>query len=256
MSHTFVTCFIDLNRFENRDGVRDKLFYLKLGTKLLKYSFPNNFVVFIEKESMSDLERLLSEENIDCSNIKLVSVEEPLPVYGILNKDLVTLPDIRTPRKDTYNYMALMISKTHFIEEAIRLNYFCSGMYSWIDFGIMHMIKDPDLFGQNLMEISNYKNIKIKIAGCFRNWDDRKLRFLEKYPKINWLFAGCFFSGNTKKLLEFCSLVNESLYVLKYFKFITWEINIWAEIYYKNVELFDWYYANHGDEIFSNFIQQ
>jgi hypothetical protein len=248
MSHTFVSCFVDLNRLEDRGGGRDKNFYLQLGLKLLEH--PHNFVIFVENESLDELEKLKPY-----SRIKLVGIDiGDLPVYKILDKNTVKLPDTRNMKKDTYNYLALMISKTHFVEEAIKLNFFESDRFSWIDFGVMHAIKNPEIFSECLGKIDLCQDVeKIKIPGTFRNWYEQEEKFIETYPKINWLFAGSFFFGETKKLLKFCTLVKEALYVLKYFNFITWEINVWAQIYYKDYSFFEWYYADHGDEIFVNF---
>ena len=247
---TFVSCFVDLNRLENKSrGSRDKSFYLNLGFKLL--NSPHNFVVFVEQESFKELSVL----TLDKKNIKLICINqiEELPVFQILKKTEVNLPEIIDPKKDTYNYMALMISKTYFVEEAIVLNFFNSAQYAWIDFGILHMIKDTESFFLNLKKIETSQIENIRLPGCFRNFFQKEENFLKNFPNIIWTFAGSFFIGKTEKLLDFFNLIKDAVQVLKQNKFITWEINVWGHIYYRHPKLLEWYCAQHNDEILQNF---
>jgi len=54
-------------------------------------------------------------------------------------------------------------------------------------------------------------------------------------------------------LLEFSKEINNTMYFLQEQKFITWEVNIWTFVHFKNKKLFDVYYADHNITMFSNF---
>ena len=64
-----------------------------------------------------------------------------LPVYHLTSTEL-TLPMGRNKEKDTYNYLCINISKTYLVEKAINIDPYQSTHFAWIDFGVMHIIKD------------------------------------------------------------------------------------------------------------------
>lgn len=250
--HTFVTSFADLSRFESRDG-RKKSFYLQNGSELLSHKY--NFVVFVDQEdSVEELKKNLQKDE----KIRFVVFDlESLPVRNILKKNIVNVPDGANPQKDTYNYLSLMLSKTYFVQRAIDMNFFGSSHYSWIDFGILYTMKDEsnETISKYLKKIEDWNGTeRVRIPGCFRNWNDAddKEKFL-KLPHPNWLFTGNFFSGNVKNLTIFSELVDQAILLLKEDNFITWEINVWAYLYYKQNSLFDWYYALHDKSTLESF---
>ena len=53
--HTFVSCFIDLNYYENRPENKNTDFYIEKGNQLL--SMPFQFIVFTDKHSFSKLKK-------------------------------------------------------------------------------------------------------------------------------------------------------------------------------------------------------
>ena len=234
--HTFVSCFIDLNYYENRPENKNTDFYIEKGNQLL--SMPFQFIVFTDKHSLSKLKK---SENIYYILIELYD----LPIYQIFDKDKSVLPFYSNPSKDTFNYLALIISKTFFVNKAIELDPFHSSHFSWIDFGILHVIniENNDIFINSLQKISEYKENKIRIPGCYK-----PEQIVFDYPY--WSFCGGLFSGDKKSLQIFHQKMLD--YLIKLDK-ITWEINIWAFIYIQYPELFDWYYGDHNILMFSNF---
>jgi hypothetical protein len=251
MPVTFVTSFIDLNLLEDFRVEDKKLsFYLEKSKLLLKY--PYNFVVFVDKNT----HQLLANEKQ--SNIEYIIVDiKDLPSYSIL-KDSV-LPSFSSVGKDSYNFLILMISKTFFIEKAIEYNPYKTDFFSWIDFGILKIVNhnELDIFSNSLKKINEYNEPKIRIPGCpfyinnIREYSSNIL--FQQKDRPCWFFCGGFFTGDKRSLLEFSKEVNNILYFLQEKKFITWEVNIWTFINFKNKNLFDVYYADHNITMFSNF---
>jgi hypothetical protein len=243
---TFVTSFFDLNNFEDRREDKNTDFYVKNGLKLLTQPF--NFVVFTDEKTKETLSKMIENK----PNIKMITMNfEDLPVCKILDKNIVTLPGGRNHQKDTYNYMAIMISKTFFIEKAIELDPYNTSHFTWIDFGILYLCSDamlelvPDILGR----INNFlEDPKISIPGCTHPHvfgDGLSIQeHLSSYPV--WWFCGGFFHGSKEFLLEFSKAMYEVLDVMKSQNIITWEVNIWVYIYNKYPGLFRWYCADHG----------
>ena len=243
MSVTFVKAFLDLNTLEkNRPGDKNTSFYIQKGIELLSY--PYSFIVFIDNDSY----KLLPENVRSCETITFYTVEiETLPVYYLLDPNL-TLPSGRNMKKDTYHYLCVNISKTSLIEKAIEYNPYESTHFAWIDFGILHIIKDneKDQIKDALYNISNYRENRIRIPGCIdpKNGVPNLLSFKD-FPL--WVFCGGFFCGEKNELKKFSADV---LDVLRKMDFMTWEVNIWASIC---TDKFDWYKADHNLSMLTNF---
>ena len=236
---TFVTSFIDLNTTEDRPLNRDTNFYIKKGKELLSNPYP--FIVFIDKITYELID--IKRDNILFHIISLSDLNLP-------NKDIM-LPANRNLKKDTFYYLSIMCKKTFFIKKAIEMNPFNSTHFSWIDFGILHIIKNDNemnKFHKSLERISNYKCNKIRIPGCIH---PDYIEFLSN--RIIWSFCGGFFCGDKESLLIFCNETENIVSLLEKHNFLLWEVNIWLLIYKKNPELFDWYPGDHNSTMLINF---
>ena len=252
---TFVTCFFDLNKIEdNRKKYRNIDQYIENGIKLL--SQPFNFIIFGEEEFLQKIKLLLPNDK-NCTFVH--TTIDDLPVCKILDKTKVVLPKKCNIEKDTYNYMVLMLSKTHLMEEAIRLNFYNSSHFAWIDFGFLYLCKSQgelDQIPTYLEKISNSTNVfNIIIPGC------QQPKILGNCLDINnnlmdfpyWWFCGGFFHGDRENLLLFNKYLMETLEIMKSENIITWEVNVWIYIYNKYPKLFIWYPADHNISMLSNF---
>lgn len=240
--NTFVTSFIDLTLLEEKRKQDTKL-YLDHGINLLQYPF--NFVVFCDKKSQKILYKNLGEN----SNIKYVIVKpNNLPIFNLLSKDS-KLPEKRKLNKYTYNYMALMLAKTYFLEEAIKLNYFDSTHYIWIDLAIFRLHLNQSTLSTNLYKINAYQEERIRLPGCYLNMYNKEL----VVNKPDWTACGGLLSGSKEYLIQFISLVNEMILILQRENIIVWEVNLWSCIIKLYPELFDWYHAYHDDSMFADF---
>lgn len=247
--HTFVTSFLDLNNEEKRLEHKKSTFYIEKGSQLLAY--PYNFIVFIDDHSKKILLDIIGEK----SNITYYTINlNELPVSNILTKNEV-LPQTATNGKDTFNYLSIMISKTFFVDIATQLNPYNSSHFSWIDLGILHIINNDYLlsFSESINKINEYRGNKIRIPGCYDPFVYAGKQLIEYKESPCWAFCGGFFSGDLENLRIFSKLVIDCLQNMKEQNFITWEINIWAYIYCRYPNLFDWYYGDHNILMLSNF---
>ncbi len=246
-NHTFVTSFIDLNDYENRMPGKQTDKYLKLGLKLIELCKDYFFIIFTNKKTYEKLSKAISPSSL---NIKIYTVEmEDLPISKKLdtlyNSKKLKLPSEARSDKDTYNYLKIMNSKSYFIEKAMEYNNFNSNFFSWIDFGILHIIKDNelDLFLSYINNINNYNNNFITLPGGSTYLQKNDNNVIHNISNINkpdntfkdscdWTFFGGFFVGHKDSLKEFCRENNNFIDNFIAFKYITWEVNVWTYIYY------------------------
>jgi hypothetical protein len=247
-THTFVTSFYDLNTLETRREEKKADFYLSYGPKLL--NCPQNFLVFVDKNSHKKLEEIIGIKD----NIKYIDIDfYDLPVTKILLKDKVRNLCQTEYLKDTYYYHCLMISKTYFMMEAIRLNYFNSDQFSWIDLGFLQLAKskeEEEEFPSLLESISKYKSTQVRIPGTMFNGYIRDQLTSYKHPC--WTFCGSFFTGNMESIQKFDNQVNIAIEELKKNGTITWELNVWAHVYIFHSYIFDRYFSQHDMDMLRN----
>lgn len=247
MSHTFVTSFIDLNILETRSEEKSSNTYKILGNSLL--NLPFNFIVFMDSETRKSFPP-------DSDRVKFIIQElKDFPIYNEIDKSTVSLQSkTLTPTKDSYNYMVLMLSKTYMVKCAILSGLFKTDRYSWIDFGILHIINqnESDIFYKSMVKINEYTSStkKIRIPGCYC---DRIVGYKIIVDVPDWTFCGGFFSGEVAELLEFSKKVEDSIKILKELKIICWEVNLWAYLYRLDSTIFEWYLADHNISMLSNF---
>ena len=99
--------------------------------------------------------------------------------------DQLVLPKQATPTKDTTRYFCIQLSKLRFLTEA--RNHTDSEFLAWIDFGIFHMLRQPNVCIELLRHIamSEFPRDKILSPGCGEfafTWDHPILDVL-------WLFV-------------------------------------------------------------------
>jgi hypothetical protein len=164
----------------------------------------------------------------------------------ILNVDpAISLPRNRNTDKDTLNYLLMQNSKPKFLKIASDLNPYSSDSFIWVDFGISHILKDGGTI-KNLVREYNFED-KLVAAGI---WS----------PPINidiandvcWVFAGGIIGGRTKIINQF---YNDCLTQLReniLSGFITWEVNLWYQLYLNKSDFFNLYRANHDDSMILN----
>ena len=132
-----------------------------------------------------------------------------------------------------------MCSKTYFLEKAMDISHEYTH-FSWIDLGILHIIKDSEIevFGKSLLKIKDYRDSFIRFPGCPNNNDyyNKNKWLLETTQfrnSICWVFFGGFLCGSRESLKIFTKEVFDFFTRFETEKYIMWEVNVWADIYYK-----------------------
>ena len=192
-------------------------------------------------------------------------------IYLYNYKDDITEFNVETNNhsKDTIDYMFVQCHKTEWVKMAILLTRQINKTidnsnihFLWIDYGIYHMIRNEDVFKNELEGLvtrsnTNHKEIKsIRIAGC---WDVNLVYNnmnidTDIYKRITWYFAGSMFGGNEMALIEFADKMRtKSIKIIKERKTLMWEINVWYLIFLENRDMFNSYMCNHDTSIISNY---
>ena len=153
-------------------------------------------------------------------------------------KDKIELPKNGDVSKDTYNFYKLMLSKTYFLQKALEINPFHTH-FSWIDFGILHIIKESQMneFELSLLKINKYRGYNLIFPGCpryidFYNKNQDAILSYEFRHNCCWVFFGGFISGSRETLTIFAKEVSDFLKEFEKHQYIMWETNVWAHIYY------------------------
>ncbi len=190
---------------------------------------------------------ILEEYALTHKNIKVMPLDyKETPIYKMCADPDLTLPNRRTPEKDTRDYMQLINSKISFVNDAIQKNPWNSEVFAWIDFSIAYIFKD---FAKTLdvikkMGATQFVDKFMTLPGCWSVPNGK-----EPYvDDVCWRFCGGFFIGDKTSLTEFYNLHIQHLpeFFTKYKKLV-WEAGIWAWIEANHNWNPLWYYAAHDD---------
>ena len=225
---TIVSAYINLNR--ESALIKSKSDYLKHCLPLLNYDHPK--IIFLEPEIIELLPTCHESTKI------IPFHKEEL----FFKTSMLKLPSGININKDTHDYFSIQLNKTDWIMKAHRL-FPENKQFVWVDFGISHVCKNPNF------SLLNKEYDKIRIPGCLVPKKDISISF--EIP--NWYFCGGLFGGNIEKLIVFDFLVKKYTKRIIDKGNITWEINVWFEIYKEFPELFDWYYSDHNDGMINNY---
>ena len=164
----------------------------------------------------------------------------------------IKLPTIRNIEKDTMSYFICMNSKLELIVKTLDMGNKriipLAKNYAWIDFGIFHIFKTPEITSKKLSRLSEYSFPEnfISFPGCILSQPIFQ-RIMNEY--IIWRFCGGFFIIAETQLQKYHHSIMQYLENNIASGHLTWEVNIWAgaeQIY--NLD-FGWYKADHNDTI-------
>jgi glycosyltransferase involved in cell wall biosynthesis len=173
------------------------------------------------------------------TNVRVVptTLESLWPFKSAEDRDM-KLPVARTPEKDTRGFLLLQNAKIDLLRVASTLDRE-STHFAWIDFGIMKVVRDPQVFLDKLGRLRPPATC-VLAPGCWsRAMADRSA------GGVNWRFCGGFLvadRASIPRLAMYNRLAFGSLEEL------TWEVNVWAKMERDGFR-FDWYQADHDDSI-------
>jgi hypothetical protein len=216
MAVTFVTAFHPI-----RSGTED---YFNRFEGIAKTGIP--ILLFLDKAC----------EPPSYPNVKVIPVTLDL---SWIPED-AELPIHRNHTKDTREYLGVILQKLKYLNDALQ---YCDTPYlAWIDFGLSHVIKNPSVTFQKLVELQSfsYPLSRILNPGCWNPVDS-----LMK-DSICWRFCGGFLLG-PRTLIQH-AYIRQTELVKEHLPTLVWEVNYWACM----EEFFTWYSADHNDSILMN----
>lgn len=242
---TFVTSFTA--NVNNRDD-RKLEDYLNHGKMLLKQKYDK--VIFMEPDLIPQLEEFCKGYP-DVRNSFIPYKFEQIYLYELRDK----FPNhkiVGNKGKDTQAYFMIMNNKPELLLEAIKLNIYNHTNYVWIDFGIYHIFHDnEDLFNKSLESLLHSYPL-IRAGSCWHpsNYYREELTL----SNVIWFFAGGIIGGNTENIPLFAELCRTKLLeIIEKYQTITWEVNVWYEVYKYNPHLFSLYQCDHNNTLISNY---
>jgi hypothetical protein len=241
MPTTFVTAFMELNEPFQRENYKEQVlanFKRILDSGISVHVFLSPGLVDSFKEVIP------ARDTLFISQLSFTDLD----IYTIVNSIQLGLPSVRSPNKDTRNYMILMNAKAEFLYRSICIDPFGMDHYAWMDFGLGHVFHNWPNSMVQLQRIANAELVEkcLVFPGCWKTGRDVENLFM----RINWRFCGGFFIGDTNSLLNFYEVYMKNFEtILKQNKCITWEVNIWHWFEYHLGWKPTWYAADHNDSI-------
>lgn len=148
----------------------------------------------------------------------------------------VILPELRLD--NTREYLMIQNSKPEFLWRAANLNVYNTEWFAWIDFGIVHVFKQPQ---QTLQRLCNLKPPTMPGVYTAGIWPHKNT------PKggVCWRFAGGFQLIHRDFTPFFWNRCQQQ--IIATLPYLTWEVNNWAEI--ESSFPLGWFPADHNDSI-------
>lgn len=140
---------------------------------------------------------------------------------------------------DTFEYLAIMNTKTEWLYKASTENPFQTEWFTWIDFGLAHVFKNPIETLLRLKHLQPPCHPCLRTAGIWGQWGVSP-------DSVHWRFAGGFLLAHISKIPNLHNLVKSKLTSIQ--PAMTWEVNVWAMVENDGFE-FGWFSSDHNDTI-------
>ena len=252
---TIVTTYYNIRKMENNslDNVKTDSNYLELANQFI-LQLPYNLIIFIDdNEEYEYIYSFIIEKRLykEKTFIYKESFKETF-FYKDINKinDLSKKYMIynRNLNKDTPHYVILNYNKFYFMEKAIEINYFNSTHFLWLDFGINHVAKNPEIIHDWIFKIPN--KIKQMCLNPYLENDDYKIFFRYIYHHT----SGGLFSGNIENMKKYIQLFKNKVEQLYSDNWYQIDETIMTMIQRENPDLFEFYYGDYQG-IISNYLK-
>lgn len=240
---TFVTAYVDLNKYEQRENAneRNREKYFEWADFLFKLDKNIIFYVETEKDQFEILENR-REYNLLHKTLVVRKDITDIPYYNQRYEihDMLTnyFPE-NGSSKETGLYCIFTLSKIYFMEQSIKLNFFNTNYFAWIDFGLSHLLYDR--IPKNINEYLTPVTEKIRMMERF--WTTKEECSNIKYfgKIIRCKVAGGFWIGSVGYLKQFISLFKKYLHMSLSEEVVLNDEGVSALVYYHHPELFDNY---------------
>ena len=223
--------------------------YIEYGKKLMDIPVPK--VIFLEHEVF--LAHFQSGIHLGSYPLTQFRIIDKDSIYLFEHLSKITAFDLNTtkPEKDTLPFLFVQCNKTEWVREVIHTNPFHTKQFTWIDFGIHHIIQEDYLLQKAIRKISQTTCEKVSIGSC---WNIRLPFVRNIYRDVAWFFAGGIFGGEPEYLIQFADYVKQQCFNLIHEKkHLMWETNIWYLVHQSNPEIFSPFLADHDTSLLTNY---
>jgi hypothetical protein len=223
--------------------------YIAYGRKLVEQPVPK--VIFIEHDVF--LAHFHSDAEAGKYPLTEFRIIQKESIYLFQHLSAITAFDLRTtkPEKDTLPFLFVQCNKTEWVREVIHRNTFKTKQFTWIDFGIHHIIQDDFLLQKAVKKISRTTCEKVSIGSC---WNIRLPFVRDIYRDVAWFFAGGIFGGEPEYLLLFADYMKIAcLTLIQEKRHLMWETNIWYMVHQAYPEIFSPFLADHDTSLLTNY---
>lgn len=228
---TFVTCFYDLSKYEERS--RGKSVYLEKMKYVL--SLQVNLVVYLEQEDHDYVLNIRKEHGLDERTKIVIRPFKQLQKYAYYNT-VKNWPrfDNHNPKKDTPCYFVSQNSKWDFVREEIDNPAFPSKFVGWIDIGISHASITE---GFNVEKFIDYNVDKIRLTKIRNPNSTDTLDGMLSYYWDN--VSSAYLVGSRDIVKKFCEKCEETfqLFMTKGRLFVDGQVVRY--IYHHHPDMFD-----------------
>jgi hypothetical protein len=251
---TIVTMFYDIRKIENDESNKNKYKYIELAQQFI-LTLPYPIIFFIDDEDIETYNIINNtRKNIELFKFTIIIKINIKNTY--FYKDLSILQELQNTyvinninlNKDTPLYIILNNNKFFFIEKTIELNPFNSSHFIWMDFGINHVAKNPELIHEWITKVPD-KIKQLCINPYIENTEPKTY-----FANILHNCAGGIFSGSKENMIKYIQLFkekNEQIYNENWYQL---DEAVMTMVQRENHELFDFYYGDY-EGIISNYLK-
>jgi hypothetical protein len=168
-------------------------------------------------------------------------------VYRLGTAPGLRLPPIRSPEKDTVEYMSLMNAKMEMLLKVVPHLPSGTETLAWVDCGVSKIWKDAERVRQTIHRVSKGRlenPNQMVVPGC---WPAR-------YPPHNhiyWRFCGGFFLLSVSFVQTLYGLfLKVYKRMLEQERVILWELNVWTTLEYWYPSAIRWFRGDHNETLF------
>lgn len=249
---TFVTAFLNIYKERHNPSPISDESRVQFFSKIANTGIP--IYVFCSKSHLPLLKPFFNIENI---KIEITELEDTEIFKSLKQNEINKLPNGSNYKKDTFEYLCLMNSKTEFVEKVVQQNPWNSTHYAWIDFNFFHIFSNNPRFTpetsrrEEKMSTEWLSSLKtrqmntgfLSMPGCWNYNYDNPSAIVNT---ICWRFSGGYFVGDKNRIIDFCNTCRiQWVPFLQEYKTLTWEVNYWSWLELRGFFKPNWYHADH-----------
>ncbi len=170
-----------------------------------------------------------------------VAIEE-LAIYNEIVGRAPALPRFRNAAKDTLEYLALMNTKVEFLTRALP---YTDQDLIWLDAGVDKVFRNPGPTYRRLQSFVHDQRYDVAVGGCHQD----AFSYEQLVECVRWNFLGGLIVVKRSFVVEFMDRNIRSIRRFLERGDITWEVNVWVDVFQATHTNALWYRADHDDSL-------